>query len=64
MDKIIICQDCEQEFAFTSGEQEFFTEKKLKEPSRCLICRATFKAAKEDRFRGSVKGRASGKLPD
>ncbi|MDZ7587216.1 MAG: zinc-ribbon domain containing protein [Patescibacteria group bacterium] len=55
MDKIIICQDCQQEFAFTGGEQEFYAAKKLKPPIRCLICRAIFKAASEDKFRGSVK---------
>ncbi|MBU1499699.1 zinc-ribbon domain-containing protein [Patescibacteria group bacterium] len=64
MDKIIKCRDCDQEFAFTAGEQEFFAAKKLNQPSRCLICRAIFRAAKDDRFRGSVKGKGSARVPD
>jgi len=54
-DRIIKCQDCEQEFPWTVGEQEFFKEKGLEEPTRCMICRATKKAAKEDGYRGAVK---------
>ena len=47
-DKIIKCQDCQSEFAFTGGEQEFFEKQGLKEPVRCMICRATHKAAEKD----------------
>ena len=54
-DKIIVCQNCEDEFAFTGGEQEFYKNKGLSEPIRCPICRATFKAAQQDQFRGQVK---------
>ncbi len=54
-DKIIKCQDCQQEFVWTVGEQEFFKEKGLKTPTRCMVCRATFKAASADKFRGQVK---------
>ena len=53
-DKIIKCQDCQQDFPWTIGEQEFYTQKGLKPPSRCPICRAAFKAAKEDKFRGRI----------
>ena len=56
-DKIIVCQDCQQEFVFTKGEQEFYAEKELGDPIRCMVCRGIFKAAKEDKFRGQVKPR-------
>ena len=26
-DKVLVCQDCGQEFVFTTGEQEFYHEK-------------------------------------
>jgi len=54
-DKIIVCQDCQSEFAWTMGEQEFFKKQGLTEPVRCMVCRATFKAAQQDQFRGQVK---------
>ena len=55
-DKIIVCQDCQSEFAWTEGEQEFYKSKDLEEPIRCPVCRAMLKAAKEDRFRGKAEG--------
>ncbi len=54
-DKVIECVQCGQKFVWTQGEQEFYKEKGLRPPSRCPICRATFKAAKEDNFRGEIK---------
>lgn len=39
-DKTLVCRDCEQEFVFTTGEQEFFAEKGFQnEPTRCPDCR-------------------------
>ena len=39
-EKILVCQDCNQEFAFTVGEQEFYKEKGFdNEPKRCRECR-------------------------
>ncbi len=39
-DKTLICKDCEQEFIFTAGEQEFYGEKGFQnEPARCKDCR-------------------------
>ncbi|HZK44556.1 MAG TPA: zinc-ribbon domain containing protein [Syntrophomonadaceae bacterium] len=39
-DKTLVCQDCEQEFVFTAGEQEFYAEKGFEnEPKRCKDCR-------------------------
>ena len=54
-DKTINCQDCKSEFAFTKGEQEFYISKGLKDPVRCLVCRATERAAEKDQFRGVNK---------
>lgn len=47
-DKTIICGECGQEFVFTAGEQEFYTNKGLEEPKYCMICRG--KKAAEERF--------------
>ena len=39
-DKTLICKDCGAEFIFTSGEQEFYSERGFQnEPQRCKICR-------------------------
>ncbi len=39
-DKNLICKDCQKEFVFTEGEQEFYREKGLtNEPQRCPDCR-------------------------
>lgn len=44
-DKTIVCKDCNQEFVFTEGEQEFYKEKGLQnEPQRCPDCRKAKKA--------------------
>lgn len=39
-DKVITCKDCNEQFTFTVGEQEFFQEKGFdNEPVRCADCR-------------------------
>ncbi|MDE2022426.1 MAG: zinc-ribbon domain containing protein [Patescibacteria group bacterium] len=40
-DKIITCteQGCGQQFTFTKGEQDFYTQKGFPEPKRCPDCR-------------------------
>ena len=39
-DKILICRDCQKEFTFTAGEQEFYEQKGFAtEPTRCKECR-------------------------
>jgi len=39
-DKVLVCQDCGEEFIFTAGEQEFYAEKGFEnEPKRCKVCR-------------------------
>ncbi len=45
-DKTVTCEKCGQEFVFTAGEQEFYTEKGFSEPKKCKPCRD---AAKQER---------------
>lgn len=47
-DRTLVCKDCEKEFIFTEGEQEFYTERGFEEPKRCPECR---KARKQQRRR-------------
>jgi CxxC-x17-CxxC domain-containing protein len=45
-DKTLVCKDCNNEFVFTAGEQEFYAEKGfVNEPQRCKSCRDARKAA-------------------
>ena len=52
-DKVITCEDCHQEFAFSASEQEFFASRDFTAPRRCPTCRALRKAA-----RGQDSGRS------
>ena len=46
-DKQLVCKECQKEFLFTLGEQEFYKEKGfLNEPQRCPECRRARKQAK------------------
>lgn len=43
-DQTLYCRDCNAEFAFTVGEQEFYASRGLvNSPSRCPSCRAARK---------------------
>jgi len=43
-DQTLYCRDCNQEFTFTQGEQEFYASRGLtNSPSRCPDCRAARK---------------------
>ena len=43
-DRNLTCRDCGTEFAFTAGEQEFYSQKGFEhEPTRCPQCRRTRK---------------------
>jgi CxxC-x17-CxxC domain-containing protein len=58
-DQTLYCRDCNQEFTFTTGEQEFYASRGLTNaPSRCPSCRAARKAQGGDRYSGG--GRSSG----
>jgi CxxC-x17-CxxC domain-containing protein len=44
IDQTLYCRDCNQEFTFTVGEQEFYASRGLTNtPSRCPECRAARK---------------------
>ncbi len=50
-DKTLSCKDCNADFIFSEGEQEFYKEKGFEnEPQRCPACRA---ARKQQRRRPS-----------
>ena len=52
-DKTLNCKDCNSEFVFTDGEQEFYKEKGFEnEPQRCPDCRR----AKKQQKRGGGYG--------
>ena len=54
-DKNLTCKDCNKEFVFTEGEQEFYAEKGLQnEPQRCPECRKA-KKAQFNRNRGQQR---------
>lgn len=45
-DRQLTCVDCNVEFTFSAGQQEFFAEKGFtNDPKRCEPCRAAKKAA-------------------
>ncbi|MGE5557446.1 MAG: zinc-ribbon domain containing protein [Bacillota bacterium] len=51
-DKVLKCKECEGEFVFTAGEQEFYAEKGfVNEPSRCKDCRQKRKMERMQRNR-------------
>jgi CxxC-x17-CxxC domain-containing protein len=52
-DRTLTCRDCGQEFVFTAGEQDFYTQRGFSEPQRCQSCRA---ARKTQRNAGSSSG--------
>ncbi len=56
-DQTLYCRDCNQEFAFTVGEQEFYASRGLTNaPSRCPSCRSARKAQMGDRQGGGSYG--------
>jgi len=45
-DTTLTCSDCNCQFTFTEGEQEFFQAKGFSPPTRCPDCRRRRKAEK------------------
>jgi len=58
-DKALTCSDCNQEFVFTSSEQDFYAQRGFTEPRRCPSCRASRKAARGDSGGGSYSSGSS-----
>jgi len=57
-DQTLYCRDCNQEFVFTVGEQEFYASHNLTNaPTRCPSCRAARKAQSSG---GYSSGRSGG----
>jgi CxxC-x17-CxxC domain-containing protein len=47
-DKTLVCRDCNQEFIFSAGEQEYYAQKGFtNEPRRCADCRRAHKATQQ-----------------
>ena len=60
-DQTLYCRDCNEEFAFTAGEQEFYASRGLtNSPTRCPSCRANHKAQMGNRSRSPRSGGNSG----
>src|SRR5258706_10765821 len=60
-DQTFYCLDCNQEFTFTVGEQEFYASRGLTNaPSRCPECRAAHKQSNRGGQRGSFSGSSGG----
>ncbi|MFZ7133539.1 MAG: zinc-ribbon domain-containing protein [Eubacteriales bacterium] len=50
-DRSITCKDCNAEFIFTEGEQQFYKEKGFEnDPVRCPSCRQARKQQKNKGF--------------
>lgn len=52
-DRTLTCRDCGQEFTFTAGEQDFYTQRGFSDPQRCPSCRS---ARKQQRNSGGSYG--------
>ena len=64
-DKPLTCRDCNNEFIFTAGEQEFFAQKGFtNEPTRCTECRAARKAQRGNTSYDSDRGYSGGGYGD
>lgn len=49
-DRTLVCKDCEKEFVFTQGEQDFYKEKGFEnDPVRCPECRKARKQQSNNR---------------
>ena len=59
-DKTLACQDCNQEFVFSSSEQQFYADRQFSEPRRCPSCRAARKAQRGDFGGGASHGGGGG----
>ena len=48
-DKTLVCSNCNDEFEFTAGEQEFYAQKEYTAPKRCKKCIAERKQQQQQR---------------
>ena len=62
-DQTLVCRDCNQEFVFTVGEQEFFASRGLTNtPGRCPSCRSA-RRANGGNSRGGARGGSASREP-
>ncbi|MBI4022635.1 zinc-ribbon domain containing protein [Candidatus Berkelbacteria bacterium] len=54
-DQTLTCRDCNENFVWSSGEQEFYAQKGLSQPTRCKACRAKKKAMRDAERSGAVE---------
>ena len=63
-DQTLYCRDCNQEFVFTVGEQEFYASHNLTNaPTRCPSCRAARKAQSNGGYNSSRSGGGGSREP-
>jgi hypothetical protein len=55
-DKTLHCKQCDKDFIFSGGEQDFYASKAYDLPHRCVDCRRARKAALRGRGRGRGRG--------
>ncbi len=55
-DRTLTCRDCNQDFTFTAGEQDFYTQRGFSDPQRCPDCRAARKTQRNQSGGGSYGG--------
>ncbi len=48
-DITLTCKDCNNEFVFTEGEQNFYKEKGFQTPVRCQSCRKNRKQQRQSK---------------
>lgn len=58
-DRTLTCRDCGTRFAFTVGEQAFYSERGFVAPVRCPDCRARRRAANAGARPGAVPEQAA-----
>ena len=49
------CKDCERDFELTSGEEDFYVQKGLSKPLRCVKCRKIKREQKQN-YNYDIKG--------
>ncbi|HEV2072924.1 MAG TPA: zinc-ribbon domain containing protein [Thermomicrobiales bacterium] len=55
-DRTLTCRDCNQEFTFTAGEQDFYTQRGFSDPQRCPECRSARKTQRNQSGGSSYGG--------
>lgn len=63
--KVLICVECEEEFIFTIGAQEYFAERGYnEEPKRCKHCYTIFKRDRKNGIKDGLNGFPPGEPGD